>query len=159
MRHVIGEDIGRRRAFPVATLKRIESAIADQEQRHAGEVRFAVEGGLSPARVLAGMTPRQRAEELFAQLRVWDTEHNNGVLIYLLLADHAVEVVADRGIHAKVGDAAWQEICDAMQPLLKDGRYEKGVLTGLSLAGQLLERHFPTAGGRGNELPDAPIVL
>jgi uncharacterized membrane protein len=158
-RHVIGEDIGRRRAFPPPALQRIRQAITAQEKRHAGEVRFAVEGGLSPLAVLSGVSPRRRAEELFASLRVWDTEHNNGVLVYVLLADRAVEVVADRGIHARVGEAAWAEVCDAMRGHFAAGRFEQGALAGLQRTGDLLARHFPAAGARPNELPDEPVVL
>ncbi len=110
--------------------------------------------------LLAGRSARERALEQFARHRVWDTEDNAGVLIYLLVADRRVEIVADRGIHARVGAAAWEAICGAMQREFAAERYEAGVLMGLSAVSDLLARHFPSApGANPNELPDAPVVL
>ena len=144
------------RAFPPPTMAAIEKAIREQETRHAGEIRFAVEAALDLGPLLRGQAPRERALEVFSQLRVWDTEHNNGVLIYLLLADRDVEIVADRGIHAKTG-AQWDEICRAMEAELRQGNYEKAVTDGIRAVARHLARHFP--GGRVNELPDRPVVL
>jgi uncharacterized membrane protein len=144
------------RAFPPATMAAIERAIREQETRHAGEIRFAVEAALDVGPLLRGQSPRERAIEVFSQLRVWDTEHNNGVLIYLLLADRDVEIVADRGIHAKTG-TQWEEICRAMEAELKQGNYEKAVTDGIRAVARHLVRHFPR--GRVNELPDKPVVL
>ena len=100
-----------KRAFPRSALNAIEAAIKASEAAHAGEIRFVVEGSMDGMPLFRGETSRNRAIELFAQLRVWDTEHNNGLLIYLLIADRAVEIVADRGIHAKVGTEAWSKVC------------------------------------------------
>jgi uncharacterized membrane protein len=144
------------RAFPPAAMAAIERAIREQETRHAGEIRFAVEAALDVGPLLRGQSPRERAIEVFSQLRVWDTEHNNGVLIYLLLADRDVEIVADRGIHAKTG-TQWEEICRAMEAELKQGNYEKAVTDGIRAVARHLARHFP--GSRVNELPDKPVVL
>ena len=158
-RHLIAEDLAVRRAFPRGALTRIEAEIAVQELHHAGELRFAVEGGLSPTAVLRGVTAQQRARELFSLLRVWDTEKNNGVLVYLLLADRAVEIVADRAIHAVAGAAEWSAICDGMRQHFSAGRYEEGVVSGLRAIGDRLAQHFPAAGTRVNELPDSPVIL
>jgi uncharacterized membrane protein len=149
------------RAFPVQSLAAIERANTESESTHGGEVRVAIEGALDPGEVWAGKTPRQRALEVFATLGVWDTEANNGVLIYLLLADRDVEIVADRGFNGKVGAAEWATICDTMERELRAGHYERGVVEGVQEIGRLLARHFPPlSGGRGeNELPDRPAIL
>ena len=146
------------RAFPGSALNAIEKAIKASEVGHAGEIRFVVEGALDGMPLFKGQSPRERAIELFAQLRVWDTEHNNGLLIYLLLADRAVEIVADRGIHAKVGAEEWRKVCHQMETAFKQSNYEGGVLSGVLAVTQHLARHFP-ADDRGNELPDRPVVL
>src|SRR5690348_9554865 len=122
IRHLILDYFALRRAFPRATLEAIGRAVADQERRHRGELRVVIEGGLLLAALLAGRAARERAAEHFTRLRVWDTEDNAGVLIYLLLADRRVEIVADRGIHARVGAAAWETICGAMQQEFAAGR-------------------------------------
>ena len=104
--------------------------------------------------------PRQRAIEVFSQLRMWDTEHNSGVLIYLLLAERHVEIVADRGVHARVGDAGWQAICREMEAAFRAGEYEQGVLVGIARITALLAEHFPAEGiPKPNKLPDAPVIL
>lgn len=147
------------RAFPRQTLIAIEKAIKASETAHAGEIRFAVEGALHSAPLLKGQPPRERAVELFSQLRVWDTEHNNGLLIYLLLADRDVEIVADRGIHAKVGREEWEKICRTMEASFKKGDYEGGVVRGIQAVTRHLVAHFPAAGDHRNELVDKPVVL
>jgi hypothetical protein len=147
------------RHFPKASLLAIEEAIRRSETTHMGELRFAVEAGLDWHELLHGVTPRQRAIEVFSQLRVWDTEHNSGVLIYLLLADRRVEIVADRGIHARVGDAGWGAICREMEAEFGAGRFEQGVLLGLERISALLRQHFPALTDNPDELPDAPVVL
>ena len=161
IRNLIGEDFAARRAFPADMRKRIGSSIAVQEKRHTGELRFVVEGGLAPIPVLKKMTSRQRAVQLFAQLGVWDSETNNGVLIYVLLADRAVEIVADRGIHARVGAQAWEIICGEMQRRFADGQFEQGAMTGLLAVSDLLVTHFPAVSGQvnTNEFPDEPLLL
>ncbi len=133
-------------------------AIKVSETKHAGEIRFVVEGALDGMPLFKGQSPRDRAIELFAQLRVWDTEHNSGLLIYLLPADRAVEIVADRGIHAKVGAEAWRAIRHHMEAAFKQSNYEGGVISGVQAVTQHLVRQFP-AGDRGNELPDRPVDI
>ena len=147
------------RAFPRASLTAIESAIQASEAGHQGEIRFVVEAALEGAPLLKGQTARERAIELFSQLRVWDTEHNNGLLIYLLLADHAVEILADRGIHGKVPAQAWSAICRQMEARFRQGHFEQGVLDGVQAVTQHLATHFPRQGHKPNELPDRPVVL
>lgn len=160
IRHLLLDHLALSRAFPRATLTAIGSAVATQEKRHRGQLRVAIEGGLPLPALLAGRTARARALEQFARLRVWDTEDNAGVLVYLLLADRRVEIVADRGIHARVGDIAWETICGAMQQEFAAGRFEAGALSGLASISDLLAQHFPAKPGENpNELPDAPEVV
>ncbi len=146
-----------KRAFPSALLTAIEAAIGACEKKHGGEIRFAVEGALDTTALLAGQNARGRAIDVFSHLRVWDTEHNNGVLIYLLLADRDVEIVADRGIHGQVGAEGWETICREMEAAFRQGDYEKGVLAGIQSVSDHLAKHFPTSGR--HELPDAPVLL
>ncbi|MEZ0231530.1 MAG: TPM domain-containing protein [Methylophilaceae bacterium] len=148
-----------KRYFPQSALDRIEAAIRESERLHTGEIRFAVESDLHPLHVVQGKLPRHRAIELFSQLGVWDTAANNGVLIYLLLADHDVEIVADRGIHAHLGTERWEEICHQMELQFKQGKFEAGILLGIAQISQELQRCFPASGDNPNELPDRPIVL
>lgn len=148
-----------RRAFPPSALKAIENAIRESESTHAGELRFAVEAGLHLVPLLRGQTPRQRAIEVFSQLRVWDTEHNSGVLIYLQLVDRRIEIVADRGIHKRVGEEPWNAICRHMETEFRKRQFEQGVLHGIRQIGVLLARHFPPHGPKSDELPDKPVVL
>ena len=116
-----------KRLFPGESLKRITQAIAESELRHSGEICFAVEPALHPRAVLAGQQARDRAHEVFAQLRVWDTHANNGVLLYLLLADHRIEIVADRGLQDRVSDEQWQRVCRLVEEHLRAGEAEAGV--------------------------------
>ena len=148
-----------KKAFPAHALKAIEQTIQASEATHVGEIRFAVEGALDGAALFKGQSPRERALELFAQLRVWDTAHNNGLLIYLLLADRAVEIVADRGIHAHVGPPEWAAICRQMEAAFKQSNYEGGVVSGVQAVTQHLATHFPAQGANGNELPDRPVLV
>ena len=149
-----------KRHFPPATLDSIQHAIAASEHRHRGEIVFAVEGNLPFSEVLRSRGARERAHAAFARLRVWNTEHNTGVLVYLLLADHAIEIVADRGIAAKVDEAQWQPICALMQKHFSVGDYERGAIAGVDAIGELLIRHFPANGERNlDELPDRPVLL
>ena len=159
IRHLFIDDFAARRAVPRACLAVIERTIAVQEVRHRGELRFVVEGGLAVHRLLARRTARERAIEVFTQLRIWDTEDNAGVLIYLLLADRRVEIVADRGIDAKVGRTAWDAICGAMQREFAEGRFEAGALLGIEAISDLLAEHFPPEEANPNELPDTPVVI
>lgn len=159
LRHWFTAEAAVRRAFPVGTLAAIEAAIREVEVGHSGQIRFAIEGGLDTAAVLARRAGRDRAMEVFSELRVWDTEHNNGVLIYVLLADRDVEIVADRGIHARAGAEAWESVCRRMESAFRDGRFEQGAVDGIRAVGAHLARHFPRGEGGVNELPDAPVVL
>jgi uncharacterized membrane protein len=147
--------------FPAAALERITKAIAASEAGHHGEIRFAVEASLDLGPLLKGVTARERAIQVFSDLRVWDTEENNGVLIYLLIADHDVEILADRGIHAKVGAESWETICKALEAEFRQGRFEAGMLAGIASVGAHLNAHFPARAGGANEteLPDAPVIL
>ena len=147
------------RDFPRNTLKAIERAIKESEATHHGEIRFVVEGALDITPLLRGQTARDRAIDVFSQLRIWDTEHNNGVLIYLLLADRDVEIVADRGIHAKVGSPEWEGICRKMEAAFRQKDFEGGVVRGIQEVTRHLAEHFPPIGGDRNELPDKPVVL
>ena len=147
------------RAFSRDSLIAIEQAIKASETAHVGEIRFAVEGALDGAPLFKGQSARERAIDVFSQLRIWDTEHNNGVLIYLLLADRDVEIVADRGIHAKAGAREWENICRKMETAFKHGNYESGVVSGIQAVTQHLMRHFPASGVIQNELSDKPVVL
>lgn len=146
-------------AFPRQTLITIEQAIKASEAAHVGEIRFAVEGALHSTPLFKGQSGRERAIDVFSQLRIWDTEHNNGVLIYLLLADRDVEIVADRGIHAKVGSEEWEKICRAMETAFKQADYQGGVVSGIQAVTRHLIRTFPAAGDDRNELPDKPVVM
>jgi uncharacterized membrane protein len=159
VRHLAMDRADVHRFLPPDALARIEQAIGEGEARHAGQVCFAVEAALPFSRVWERVTPRQRALEAFGLLRVWDTEHNDGVLIYVLLADRDVEIVADRGIHAKVGDAAWTAICRKMESAFRAGRYAEAVEEGVRAVSDLLAQHSPQAGGARNEIPDKPVVL
>jgi uncharacterized membrane protein len=147
------------RAFPRDTLMAIEKEIKASEATHHGEIRFAVEGALHIEPLLRGQSARERAIDVFSQLRIWDTEHNNGVLIYLLLADRDVEIVADRGIHQKVGAQEWEGICRTMEAAFRQGDFEGGVVRGIREVTQHLIRHFPPIGDDRNELPDKPVVM
>lgn len=158
-RHLIANRARVRRAFAPSSLAAIEAAIAASEARHAGQIRFAVEGALDGLPLLRQQTAQARALDVFAQLRVWDTEHNNGVLIYLLLADRDVEIVADRGIHGRVGTDGWEAICRAMEQAFARGDYEAGVLAGIAAVTTHLAAHFPKAGAGPNELPDTVVVV
>ena len=146
-------------AFPHQTLNVIEKAIKASESAHIGEIRFAVDGALHSTPLFKGQSARERAIEVFSQLRVWDTEHNNGVLIYLLLADRNVEIVADRGIHAKVDSNEWEKICRAMEADFKQANFKDGVVRGIQAIAQHLAEHFPAHGKGQNELPNKPVVL
>lgn len=147
------------RVFPSHTLMAIERAIKASETAHVGEIRFVVEGALDGAPLFKGQSARERAIDVFSQLRIWDTEHNNGVLIYLLLADRDVEIIADRGIHAKAGSREWDSICRTMEASFRQKNFEGGVISGIQAVTQHLTKHFPAAANGRNELPDKPVIL
>lgn len=145
--------------FPTGTLDRIEQAIDRSEKTHSGELRFALEAGMEPIDVLRGMSPRDRALQLFSSLRVWDTEENSGVLIYLQLVDHRIEIVADRGINRKVDQGQWDAICRRMEAAFKAGDFEGGALAAIEDITRLLALHFPPRADNPDELPDRPVIV
>jgi uncharacterized membrane protein len=158
-KHLLANRARVRRAFPARALANIEQAIRAGEATHAGQIRFVVEGALDGAPLLRNQSARARALDVFSHLRIWDTAHNNGVLIYLLLADRKVEIIADRGIDAGVGAAGWQEICAEMETDFKAGNFEAGVIKGIEAVSRQLAAHFPKHGAGPNELLDTPVVI
>ncbi len=158
-RHFITDRGDVHRTFRKDELDRIQGVIAEGESRHSGQVCFAVEAALPLPRLWHRLRPRHRALEVFGLLRVWDTEANDGVLLYVLLADRAVEIVADRGIHARVGDAAWQGICRRIEASFRQGKFAAGVEQGITEISDMLAQHSPRTGPGRNEIPDAPVVL
>ena len=147
------------RAFPGKSLAAIEQAIASSETTHRGEIRFAAEGTLDSAALFGGQSARERAIEVFSLLRVWDTEENNGVLLYLLAADRDIEIVADRGINDRVTPAEWEGICRGVEQALARGAHEQAIVDGIKEISLLLAQHYPPRPGGHNELPDKPMVL
>ena len=149
------------RVFPPDALERIANAIAASEARHTGEICFAVEAALPLRLALVDHAPRERAVEVFTRLRVWDTEANNGVLVYMLLADRAIEIVADRGFAGRVTDDEWAAICRELETAMRAGETEGGVMRAIETISSLLERHFARPAGYvdSNELPDRPHLL
>ncbi len=158
-RHALMSPATAARSFSSPVLDSIQREIAAQEKRHSGQVVFVVEAELTTPQLWRDLGPRARAREVFAQQGVWNTEENSGVLIYLLLADRRVEIVADRGIDARVNAQAWESICATMQENFSAGRFEEGAIYGVRAVSDLLERHFPAREGAGNELSDRPIVI
>jgi uncharacterized membrane protein len=159
LRHVCTTRLATRRYFTPEVLASIEAAIRTFESRHSGEIRFVVETRLDLPQMLADVSPRRRALDLFGLLRVWDTQHNNGVLLYVLLADRTVEIVADRGLTVHIAQPQWEEVCRRMEIEYRRGRFAAGSITGIELVEALLERHFPAAGPSARELPDEPLLL
>lgn len=158
-RHLLQHHWRAKQVFPKGVLGRIEQAIKRGEASHSGQLRFVVEGALDGAPLFRNQPARERALDLFSHLRIWDTAHNNGVLIYLLLADRDVEIIADRGIHAHVGEAGWEAICRDMEAQFRAGQFERGVVAGIAAVSRELARYFPPRTGQTNELPDQPIVM
>ena len=158
-RHLLQHHWRAKQVFTPEVLARIEQAIKHGETTHSGQVRFVVEGALDGAALFRDQPARGRALDVFSHLRIWDTLHNNGVLIYLLLADRDVEIVADRGIDAKVGAAGWEKICREMEADFRAGRFEHGVVKGIEAVSRELATHFPPQGPQRNELPDKPLVI
>lgn len=159
LRHLFSLPFMLQRKFPASLLSEIETAIHDSEKRHMGEIRFAIETALPFSALLRRVSARQAAIEAFSDLRVWDTQENSGVLIYLLLADHDLEIVADRGIVAKVGQSQWDEIAHAMEQQFRAGQFREGSLEGIRRVTELLAQHFPPDDRNPNELPNKPVIL
>jgi uncharacterized membrane protein len=158
-RHLLEHRWRVRRIFSPDVLAAIEQAIKASEATHSGQVRFVVEGALDGAPLFRDQPARERALDIFSQLRIWDTAHNNGVLIYLLLADRDVEIIADRGVDAKVGAAGWEKICADMETEFRRANFQGGVIKGIEAVSRQLARHFPAHDAGRNELPDAPVVM
>jgi len=158
-KHLIEHRWRVRRIFTPQVLGQIEQAIKAGEATHSGQIRFVVEGALDGAALFRDQPARERALDIFSHLRIWDTAHNNGVLIYLLLADRDVEIVADRGIDAKVGRAGWEKICRDMEAEFKTGNFRGGVIQGIAAVSRQLAAHFPPSAHPRNELPDKPVVI
>jgi len=159
LRHLAASPAMTRRHFSVAVRGRIEAAIREAESRHAGEICFAIETALPWRELLHAVTPRQRALEVFARLRVWDTHANNGVLIYVLWADRAVEIIADRGISQRVTQPEWDAVCRQVEAQYAARRFAEGSITAVGAVAALLARHFPSAVNDADELPNQPILL
>lgn len=159
LRHLFVPDWAAMRPFPASALTRLEAAVTAAERRHSGELRLALEGSLDPLDVLRGHSARDRARELFSALEVWDTEANSGVLIYLQMVDHRIEIVADRGIAARVPQAEWDGICRRMESRFARREFEQGVVEALEATGALLAQHFPACDANPDELPNRPIVV
>lgn len=159
LRHLLTPRARLRRQFPPAALTAIEHAIRAAEREHGGEIRFAVETCLDLRQLLAGVTARERALAAFSRLAVWNTGRNNGVLIYLLLADRDIEIVADRGFDGLVSGEEWASACRCMEVEFRAGQFEAGALAGIRRVSTLVARHFPRSPGDTDELPDAPVLL
>ena len=159
VRHTLTPAWRARQVFPPHVLQAIAEAIRLCETRHRGEIRFVVEAALDFLPLVRQQTARERAIEVFSQLGIWDTEHNNGVLIYLLLADRDVEITADRGINRHVGNEEWQILCQDMERAFSAQRYQEGVIQGIHAISAHLARHYPAQGAKTNELPDQPVLL
>jgi uncharacterized membrane protein len=160
IRHLFATRSGTRRRFPVAVLESIEAAIATAERATSGEIRFVVETALELPEVWTGLAPRERAIQTFSDLHVWNTELRNGVLIYVLLADRDVEILADRGASERIAQADWEGVCRVMESHFRAGRFAEGSLAGVEAVAGLLERHFPADRGRNrDELPNQPALL
>ena len=150
-----------RRVLTPEVLQRLGQRVAASERRHTGQIRICAEGGLPLSYLWRGASARERAITQFGKLRVWDTEHNNGVLIYLLLAEHAIEIVADRGLAQRVPEATWHTLVQRLGEALRAGQYEDGLTEVLAEVSALLVAHFPASDNApsSNELPDAPVLL
>ena len=161
LKHRLWDEADARRALPAAALDRLHAQVTASEARHSGEIRVCVEAGLPLSYLWRNAPARQRAISMFGKLRVWDTEHNNGVLIYLLLAEHRIEVVADRGLNARAAPVTWTAMVESLSSALRSGSFEAGLSAAIQTADELLVAHFPLAEGvkRLNELPDAVVLL
>jgi len=160
LKHRLLDERDVRRALGKDSLQRLQARVRDSERGHSGEIRLCIEAGLPLSYLWRNATARQRAVAMFGKLRVWDTELNNGVLIYLLLAEHAIEIVADRGLARRVPEGYWQRLVAEMSAAFKAGRFEDGLSQAIDAVHDLLIQHFPLAEGADNrnELPDEPVI-
>jgi len=160
LKHRAWDDTDTRRALGRDVVQRLQRRVQASERQHSGEIRICVEASLPLSYLWRGLGARDRAVTLFGKLRVWDTEHNNGVLIYLLLAEHAIEIVADRGLNAHVSAAQWEAIVASMREAFRQRRHEEGLNAAIDAVHALLQRHFALAPGQSNpnELPDSPLL-
>jgi uncharacterized membrane protein len=160
-KHLITGKSAGRRAFPPATLAAIQNAIAEGEQQHRAEIRVVIEPALAAAAVLRGVPARERAKELFSHYQIWDTEENCGILVYVNIADHKVEIVADRTVARLLSAKEWQSVCATMTRGFAHGEFHHSALTALRQLNGLLQERFPNKddGAQANQLPDRPIVL
>lgn len=159
LRHLVSPSWVLGRTFTPDVMAAIDAAVKASEARHRGEIRFAVEAGLDIAGLLRDVSARERAVEVFSRLRVWDTEENTGVLIYVQWLDRCVEIVADRGIARQVAQAEWERVCRQMEAAFRAGRYADGSVEAVRAVGDLLAGPFPAGAGNPNELPDRPVLL
>lgn len=159
LRHLFTTTAAGRRVFPAATLKAIQAAIAQGEKLHRAEVRLIIEPAMPLADVFSGLSSRERARLLFAEYRVWDTEENCGVLVYVNLADHKVEIVADRAVGRAIAAADWQKVCRTMTEGFAAGNYHDSVIAALAQLNALLHAHFPSDGATPNELSNRPLII
>jgi len=158
-RHVCMSPLIARRAFPRAVLDAVEAAVAAGERTHRGQLRFVVEAELTTPQLWAGLSSRQRALEVFSGMRVWDTGENNGVLVYVQLADHKVEIIADRGIQRHVGDERWRAICREMEHHFKRDDFQQGSVVAVEKISAELAFYFPVEGVQSNEQSDKPVMM
>lgn len=159
LQHLTTTPFALRRCFPQRTLAAIEAACAASERSHRAEIRCAIESVLPLGHLWRGVSSKERAVEVFSRLRMWDTAENNGVLLYMLLAERQIEIVADRGFTEHVSMAQWHEICSEMEAAFRAGRYEAGTLAALDHISALACRYFPARDGDRNELPDSTVLL
>ncbi|MEQ1580399.1 MAG: TPM domain-containing protein [Steroidobacteraceae bacterium] len=157
LRHLFTSPWAVRQKFPASTLQAIEAAIANTERLHGGELRCAIEGSLDGPQLWNDLTPRERASEVFSMLRMWDTEANSGVLIYVLLADHAVEIIADRGYGDISKNPDWLAVCKTLEGCFSRGDFEGGAVRGIEAIGKLIALRFPAIDR--DELPNATVLL
>jgi uncharacterized membrane protein len=158
-KHLFATSRQTKKYFPASGLQLIEDRIAESEIGHSGQIRVVIETTLSPYAIWHQQSSRERAIEVFSLQKIWDTENNNGVLIYLLMADHAFEIIADRGVHQKVGDEFWKKVCEMMEIRLKNSDFQEGVLTGIHEIDQILRKFYPASVITPNELSDEPILI
>jgi TPM domain len=159
VRHLLMTQGQLKRCFKSSVIEAIDEEIRISERSHSGEICFVVEAALDCYSIVKNKSPTARAMELFSRMHLWDTENNSGLLIYVLLADRTVVILADRGIHAKVGDEPWQKICLTMENHFKKGDYEYGAIAGIRAVTEQVEKYFSTAYADRNEISNRPVLI